>query len=156
MSSEFTHLAEDGSVRMVDVGAKDVTVRTAVAEAVLAISDEVRQLLFGGELPKGDALAVARVAAVMAAKRTSELVPLCHPIGLDAIDVVVEETDTGARVEVTARVAARTGVEMEAMTGAAVGALALYDMVKGLDRNAEITAVRLLSKAGGRSGDWQR
>lgn len=156
MSSEFTHLAEDGSVRMVDVGAKDVTVRTAVAEAVLAIADEVRQLLFGGELPKGDALAVARVAAVMAAKRTSELVPLCHPIGLDAIDVVVEETDTGARVEVTARVAARTGIEMEAMTGAAVGALALYDMVKGLDRNAEITAVRLLSKAGGRSGDWQR
>lgn len=152
----FSHLSEAGEARMVDVGAKAVTERTAVAEAMLAMSDDVRGRLFSGDLPKGDALAVARVAAVMAAKRTSELIPLCHPIGLDAADVVIEESATGARIVVTTRVSARTGVEMEAMTGAAVGAVALYDMIKGLDRSAEIESVRLLSKTGGKSGEWHR
>ncbi len=141
---------------MVDVGAKEITERTAVAEAVVALSPTVQEAVFAGELPKGDALAVVRVAAIMAAKRTPDLVPLCHPIGLDSVTVDVSRVDAGARIEVTARVAARTGVEMEAMTGAAIGAVALYDMVKGLDRSAEILSVRLLSKAGGKSGAWQR
>ena len=141
---------------MVDVGAKNVTARTAVAEALVRMSDDVRTRLFDGELPKGDALAVARTAAVMAAKRTSELIPLCHPIGLDAVDVAIEQTSDGARLEVTASVNAKTGVEMEAMTAASVGAVALYDMIKGLDRGASIEHVRLLSKTGGKSGDWVR
>ena len=156
MGESFTHLDDQGNARMVDVGAKEVTARIAVAEAVVVLSDAVRTRLFAGDLPKGDALGVARVAAVMAAKQTANLIPLCHPIPIDGIDVVIEESPAGARVEVTARTAARTGIEMEAMTAAAIGALAIYDMVKGLDRGAEIGPVRLLSKSGGKSGSWQR
>jgi len=156
MAEGFSHLSEDGEVRMVDVGAKTVTERAAVAEAHLHMTEEVRRRLFSGDIPKGDALAVARIAAVMAAKRTSELIPLCHPIGLDAVDVTISETDTGARIEVAARVAAKTGVEMEAITAASIGAVALYDMIKGLDRGASIDSVRLVSKTGGKSGDWTR
>lgn len=156
MDDRLTHLDEHGAARMVDVGSKEITQRTAIAEALVRLSPEVQDALFTGALPKGDALAVVRVAAIMGAKRTADLVPLCHPIGLDALDVTVERTANGARIEVTARVEARTGVEMEAMTGASVGAVALYDMVKGLDRGAEIVAVRLLSKTGGKSGDWHR
>lgn len=141
---------------MVDVGAKQVTARVAVAEALVTISDEVRQRLFAGEIPKGDARAVARIAAIMAAKATPSLVPLCHPIPIDAVDVDVTETEQGARIEVTARTTAKTGIEMEAMTAAAIGAVALYDMIKGLDRGAEIGPVRLLHKSGGKSGEWQR
>ena len=152
----FNHLSESGEARMVDVGSKDVTARTAVAEATLRMSGDVRSRLFDGDLPKGDALAAARIAAVMAAKRTSELIPLCHPIGLDAVEVTIEETADGARLVVTASVTAKTGVEMEAMTGASVGAVALYDMIKGLDRGASIEHVQLLSKTGGKSGDWHR
>lgn len=156
MADGLTHLNEDGDARMVDVGAKEVTVRTAVAEAVVTMAPEVKSALFTGSLPKGDALAVVRVAAIMGAKRAPDLVPLCHPIGLDAVDVGVAEIESGARIEVTTRVAARTGVEMEAMTAAAVGAVALYDMIKGIDLGAEIAFVRLLSKTGGKSGDWRR
>ena len=152
----LTHLDETGAARMVDVGAKPVSERRAVAEAHLALTPEVADLLFSGGLAKGDAWATVRIAAVMAAKRTSELVPLCHPIGLDAVDVRIERTDGGARIEVEARVTARTGVEMEAVTGAAIGAVALYDMVKGLDRGVTIGPVRLLAKSGGRSGEWRR
>ncbi len=152
----LTHLDESGAARMVDVGAKAVTAREAVAEARVTLSPQVRRAVFDGTLPKGDAAAVVRIAAVMAAKRTSDLIPLCHPLGLDGVDVVVEPTEGGARIEVTARVRARTGVEMEAMTAAAVGALALYDMVKGLDRAAEVEGVRLLRKSGGKSGEWTR
>jgi cyclic pyranopterin phosphate synthase len=141
---------------MVHVGDKPVTARRAVAEAVVSLSDEVAAALFSGSLPKGDAIAVVKVAAIMAAKRTSDLVPLCHPIGLDVVDVTVDPVAGGARIVVRCEVAARTGVEMEAMTGAAVGAVALYDMVKGLDRGAEIGPVRLLEKSGGRSGEWRR
>jgi cyclic pyranopterin phosphate synthase len=141
---------------MVHVGDKPVTARRAVAEAIVSLSDEVAAALFSGSLPKGDAIAVVKVAAIMAAKRTSDLVPLCHPIGLDVVDVTVDPVAGGARIVVRCEVAARTGVEMEAMTGAAVGAVALYDMVKGLDRGAEIGPVRLLEKSGGRSGEWQR
>lgn len=156
MADGFTHLDEEGNARMVDVGAKAVTARTAIAEAVISMSDDVRQRLFAGDLPKGDALGVARIAGIMAAKQTPRLIPLCHPIPIDSVDVEIGEHATGARVVVTARTTAKTGIEMEAMTAASVGALTLYDMVKGLDRGAEIGAVRLLHKSGGKSGDWNR
>ena len=154
--SELPHLDQAGAARMVDVGGKEETERIAVAEAVLALGDRTADALFGGELPKGDALAVARVAAVMAVKRTPDLVPLAHPIEVTGTEVTIERTDTGARVEVTVRTTGRTGVEMEALTGAVAGALALYDMVKSLERGAEVGPVRLLRKSGGRSGEWER
>lgn len=154
--SELPHLDDSGAARMVEVGGKDVTPREAVAEATLALSAETADAVFGGELPKGDALAVARIAAVMGAKRTPELIPLAHPIELTGVEVLIERVAVGARIEVTARTAGRTGVEMEALTGAATGALALYDMVKSLDRGVELGPVRLLSKSGGRSGEWSR
>lgn len=156
MPDRLTHLDDEGSARMVDVGGKDVTRRSAVAEAHVTMSATVREALFEGTLPKGDAAAVVRVAAIMAAKRTPDLIPLCHPIGLDSVEVDVEPTPTGARIVVATTVASRTGVEMEAITGAAVGAVALYDMIKGLDRSATIGPVQLLSKRGGASGEWER
>lgn len=154
--SDLTHLDDEGRARMVDVGGKDVTEREAVAEAIVTMNGETADALFSGGLPKGDAPAVARIAAIMGAKRTADLVPLCHPIDVTAIDVDVTRAKDGARVEVAVRTTGRTGVEMEAMTGAALGAIALYDMIKGLDRGAEIGPVRLLSKSGGRSGEWRR
>lgn len=154
--SEFTHLDDRGQARMVDVGSKEVSARRAVAEARVTMSSDVGAQLFAGSLPKGDALAIVRVAAIQGAKRTSDLVPLCHPLPLEAVAVDVEETDDGARIVVTATVSARTGVEMEAITGASIGAIALYDMIKGLDRSAEIGPVRLLEKSGGKSGTWTR
>ena len=156
MAERLSHLDDEGQVHMVDVGAKPVTRRRAVAEAIVEMSAGVKQMLFGGELPKGDALAVTRIAAIMGAKQASVLIPLCHPIGLDAVAVTIAAVDGGARIEVVCEVEARTGVEMEAMTGASVGALALYDMIKGLDRGAVVGPVRLLAKSGGRSGDWTR
>lgn len=154
--SDLTHLTDDGDVHMVDVGSKPETDRVAVAEASVALAQETADKLFGGELPKGDALAAVRIAAIAGTKRTPDLIPLCHPIALTAVEVVVERIGSGARIEVTARTTGRTGVEMEAMTGASVGALTLYDMVKGIDRGAEIGPVRLLGKSGGRSGEWRR
>lgn len=156
MAEDFTHLDDEGNARMVDVGSKSVTERIAVAEALVLMPDEVRQKLFAGDLPKGDALGVARVAAIMAAKQTPALVPLCHPIPIDAVDVEIEENPMGVRIVVTARTTAKTGIEMEAMTAASIGAVAVYDMVKGLDRSVEIVTVRLLRKSGGKSGDWER
>jgi cyclic pyranopterin phosphate synthase len=141
---------------MVDVSGKPETRRVAVAEAVIRLSQSTRQALFEGQLAKGDALAAARIAAIGAAKKTSDLVPLCHPLPLTSVDVEIEETDVGARVEVTASTLGRTGVEMEAITGAALGAITIYDMVKSLDRGAEVGPVRLVSKTGGKSGDWSR
>jgi cyclic pyranopterin phosphate synthase len=154
--ADLTHLDDAGDARMVDVGDKPVTRRRAVAEAVVELSSEAADALFGGSLPKGDALGVVRVAAVMGAKQTANLVPLCHPIGLDHVAVEITRCDDGARIQVACEVEARTGVEMEAMTGAAVGAVALYDMVKGIDRGAQIGPIRLLAKSGGRSGEWTR
>jgi cyclic pyranopterin phosphate synthase len=141
---------------MVDIGDKPVSDRSATAEAIVTMGDEIRRALFSGGLPKGDALAVVRIAAIMAAKRTPDLIPLCHPLALTSIGVEVEEVPDGAQILVTVATTGRTGVEMEAMTGAAIGAVALYDMVKGLDRGVEIGPVRLLSKAGGSSGEWRR
>jgi cyclic pyranopterin phosphate synthase len=154
--ADLTHVDEGGNARMVDVGDKPITRRRAVAEAVVALSAATSEALFAGSLPKGDALGVVRVAAIMGAKQTSNLVPLCHPIGLDHVGVEISAVEGGARIEVVCEVEARTGVEMEAMTGAAIGAVSLYDMVKGVDRGAEIVTVRLLAKSGGRSGDWVR
>ena len=154
--AELTHLDGDGDARMVDVSAKTPTVRVATAEATVLMSDDVADALFAGDLPKGDALAVIRLAAIQAAKKTPDLIPLCHPLPLDAIEVKVGRIDGGARIEATVTTTARTGVEMEAMTAASIGALACYDMVKGLDKGVEVAATRLLAKSGGKSGDWRR
>lgn len=157
MSDEarLTHLDEQGRAQMVDVSDKDVTDRAAVAEAVVLMADDTAALLFGGELPKGDAVATARIAGIMAAKRTSELIPLCHPLMLSSVEVEIGQIDGGARVVASVRTSERTGVEMEAMTAVSVAALTIYDMVKGVERGAQIGAVRLLEKSGGRSGIWK-
>ena len=154
--TDFSHLDEEGAVHMVDVGAKEPSQRTAVAVARVAMAATTRDALLGGALPKGDALATVRIAAIQGAKRTSDLIPLCHPLALDGVDVAVDPTDDGIEIRVTARIHARTGVEMEAMTGAAVGALALYDMIKGVDRSAAVNGVMLIHKSGGTSGEWNR
>ncbi len=155
---ELTHLNERGEARMVDVTAKEVTTRSATARCRVTISTEVADLLRSGGLPKGDALAVARIAAIQATKRTPDLIPLCHPIAVHGVDVDVVVVDDGPYVEIlaTVRTADRTGVEMEALTAAAVGGLTVIDMVKGRDRNAAISEVVLLEKLGGRSGHWLR
>lgn len=159
--SDLTHLNERGEARMVDVTGKDVTTREATARCRVTVSDEVATLLAAGEMPKGDALAVARIAAIQATKRTPDLIPLCHPIAVHGVDVdVVLQQGSGGGVYVeilaTVRTADRTGVEMEALTAAAVGGLAVIDMVKGKDRTAAIDEVVLLEKKGGRSGHWVR
>lgn len=153
---DLSHLDERGNARMVDVGAKTTTDREAVAEAVVVLSEATLRALMDGSLPKGDAAAVARVAAIQAAKRTADLIPLCHPLRLSAVEVAIEEVESGVRLTVTVRTTDRTGVEMEALTGASVGALTIYDMVKGIERGAEIGPVRLLRKSGGASGKWER
>lgn len=158
MSSEqpFHHLTSEGEVHMVDVSGKEVSVRTAVAEAEVSLSSEVKSQLFGGQLPKGDALAAVRLAGITGAKRTAELIPLCHPLPIDGITLTVDPSDRGARITAIVHTTGRTGVEMEAMTAVSVAALTLYDMVKGLDRGVEIGPIRLLRKSGGRSGTWER
>jgi len=153
--TEFTHLNDRGEARMVDVTDKDVTVRSATARCSVGVSAEVADLLRSGSMPKGDALGVARIAAIQAAQRTRDLIPLCHPIAIHGVDVDVAVRDQ-VEILVTVRTADRTGVEMEALTAAAVGGLAIIDMVKGRDRSAAITEVVLLEKTGGRSGTWQR
>jgi cyclic pyranopterin phosphate synthase len=154
--SDFNHLDEHGHVHMVDVGGKDPSSRVAVAEGFVAMNAATADKLFAGTLAKGDALATVRIAAIQATKQTPTLIPLCHPLSLDRVEVLIERVDDGARIEVLCGVDARTGVEMEAMTGAVVGALTLYDMIKGIDRGATIESVRLLSKSGGKSGEWTR
>ena len=154
--STFPHLASAGVAHMDDVGAKPDTHRTATASGVLITSAEVVEMLRAGGVPKGDALAVARIAAITGTKRTADLIPLCHPIRLDGVDVVVEVTDRGVEITVTCRATDRTGVEMEALTGVTVGGLALYDMVKAMDPYAVLTEIRLEAKSGGRSGELRR
>lgn len=150
------HLDNSGHVHMVNVGGKEATDRIATAEAAVAMSSSTRDRLFGGELPKGDALAAVRLAGIMATKRTAELIPLCHPLSLTSVSVEVAPSAEGATITVTVATHDRTGVEMEAMTGAAVAALTMYDMVKGVERGVEVRSVRLLAKSGGRSGEWTR
>ncbi|HET7481976.1 MAG TPA: cyclic pyranopterin monophosphate synthase MoaC [Actinomycetota bacterium] len=142
--------------RMVDVSDKATTVREAIAAATVVMSDETRALVLGRSLDKGDALEVARIAGIMGAKKTSELIPLCHPLPIDAIDVVFRESDRGIDVIATVRTQQRTGVEMEAMTAVATAALTIYDMVKGVERGVKVSSMRLLKKSGGRSGTWER
>lgn len=152
----MTHVDADGAARMVDVSAKTVTVRRAVAAGRLVTTPEVVALLRGDGLPKGDALAVARLAGIMGAKRTPDLIPLCHPIGLHGVVVDLTVTDAGVDIVATTKTADRTGVEMEALTAVATAGLALIDMVKAVDPAASIEAVRVLRKEGGKTGDWVR
>ena len=158
MSDEprLTHVDERGAARMVDVADKAVTGREATARGRVTVSPRVVALLRGGGVPKGDALAVARIAGIQAAKRTPELVPLAHPIAIHGVTVDLEVTDEAVEIAATVRTADRTGVEMEALTCVAVAGLALVDMVKAVDRGAVIGDVRVVAKSGGRSGAWRR
>ncbi len=154
----LTHVDRTGRPRMVDVSAKPPTARRAVAEAFIACSAETLSLIVDGATPKGDVLTVAELAGVMAGKRTSELIPLCHPIALTdlLVQVVPDRTAGGLRIRSEAATVGSTGVEMEALTAASVAALTVYDMVKGVERGVEIRSVRLVSKTGGKSGEWVR
>jgi cyclic pyranopterin monophosphate synthase len=156
MSAELTHLDESGQARMVDVSGKDVTARTARASGRVLLSAEAVAALRSGQVPKGDALAVARIAGIQGAKKTPDLIPLCHPIGLHGVTVDLTVTDEGVDITAAARTADRTGVEMEALTSVSVAALALIDMTKAIDPAAVITDVRVDEKAGGKSGPWHR
>ncbi|MBA2416378.1 MAG: cyclic pyranopterin monophosphate synthase MoaC [Geodermatophilaceae bacterium] len=152
----LTHVDAAGAARMVDVTAKDVTVRTATAAGRVLVSSTVVELLRGEGVPKGDALAVARLAGIMGAKRTPDLIPLCHPIALHGVTVELTVADDGVDITATARTADRTGVEMEALTAVACAGLTVIDMVKAVDPAAVITDVRVLTKTGGKTGSWER
>jgi cyclic pyranopterin phosphate synthase len=156
--AELTHLNADGAVHMVEVGDRPSTRREATAEGLIQMGPQVLALVLAGQAPKGDVLAVARVAAIQASKRTWELIPLCHPIALSGVEVAIEPSadGVGLRLQATARTTGSTGVEMEALTAVQVGLLTLYDMLKSADPAMTITGVRLLSKSGGRHGDWRR
>jgi cyclic pyranopterin monophosphate synthase len=156
VADRLTHVDDQGAARMVDVSGKDVTVRTARASGRVLVSAKVVELLRGPGVPKGDALGVARVAGIQGAKRTPELVPLCHPLALHGVSVEVEVADDAVEIAATVRTADRTGVEMEALTAVATAALAVVDMVKAVDRGAVITEIRIEEKSGGRSGNWRR
>jgi cyclic pyranopterin monophosphate synthase len=145
-----------GEIRMIDVGGKPATRRRAVARGRVVLPEHVRERIAAGTLPKGDVLAVARVAGIMAAKRTPDIVPLCHPLPLTMVEVDPVLDDRGVTVTVTAETTAQTGVEMEALTAVTAAALTVYDMTKGLDPNSSIEQVALIEKSGGKSGDWHR
>jgi cyclic pyranopterin phosphate synthase len=154
----LTHLDAAGTARMVDVGDKPTTQRVAVARATVQTSTETAARVKAGDAPKGDVLGVARIAGIQAAKRTSELIPLCHPLALSFVGITGDiDVDSGAiTLTAEARTTGPTGVEMEALTAASVAALTVYDMIKGVERGARITSIELVQKSGGRSGDWRR
>jgi cyclic pyranopterin phosphate synthase len=152
----LTHIGEDGSPRMVDVGGKPETQREAVAEAFVRMSGETLDAVKAGAGAKGDIFTTSRLAGIMGAKKTSELIPLCHPLSLDDIDVSTEVTDEGIVITSRVKTTARTGVEMEALTAATIAALTVYDMCKSVDKGISIENVRLVKKSGGKSGDWKR
>jgi cyclic pyranopterin phosphate synthase len=154
MTGELPHLDAAGSARMVDVSGKDVSARTATASGRVRLSAATVALLRGAGVPKGDALAVGRLAGIMAAKKVPDLIPLCHPIALHGLTLDLTVTDDGVDIEATARTADRTGVEMEALTAVAVAALALYDMVKAVDPGAVVEQLRVVEKTGGKTGRW--
>ena len=156
MADRLTHVDETGAARMVDVTAKTVTARTATARGRVEVSDAVIALLRGEGVPKGDALAVARIAGIMATKRTPDLIPLCHPLAIGGVEVDLAIEDHAVRIEATVRTADRTGVEMEALTAVSVAALTVVDMVKAVDKLARITDIEVVAKSGGKSGDWHR
>ena len=153
---DFTHLDETGAARMVDVSGKDVTARSATATGRVLVSPAVVALLRNDGIPKGDALGVARLAGIMAAKRTPDLVPLCHPLSISGVTVDLQVHDDGVAIAATVRTTDRTGVEMEALTAVSVAALTVIDMVKSVDKAAVITDVRVEEKTGGKSGTYQR
>jgi cyclic pyranopterin phosphate synthase len=153
--SELTHFDEHGASRMVDVGAKDVTHRMARAESFVVMQPETMTLIVDRRVAKGDVLEVARLAGIMATKRTADLIPLCHPLGIDGVDVDLQPVNpTTIRIEATVRVHGRTGVEMEALTAVSIAALTVYDMCKSVDRGMTLGPTRLLEKSGGKSGQW--
>ena len=156
MDKQLTHLDETGRASMVDVGAKDDTKRIAVARGAVVMQPETLQLIIDGNMKKGDVLTVAEIAGTMAAKRTSDLIPLCHPLLLSHIDVkcTPNTVEHCVEIEATVRLRGKTGVEMEALTAVTVAALTIYDMAKAVDRQMQITAVRVVQKSGGKSGDW--
>jgi len=156
MAERLTHVDEAGAARMVDVSGKDVTARTATASGRVLVSAEVVALLRGEGVPKGDALAVARVAGIMGAKQTPALIPLCHPLSVSGVVVDLTVADDAVEISATVRTTDRTGVEMEALTAVSVAALTVVDMVKAVDKGAVITDVRVETKTGGKSGDWAR
>lgn len=155
--ADLTHLSGDGSANMVDVGDKAVTTRTATASGAVVMATETLALIRAGDAKKGDVIGTARLAGIMAAKRTHDLIPLCHPLALNKVSVEITADDAlpGLRVTATARVEGKTGVEMEALTAAAIACLTIYDMAKAVDRGMRITDIALQSKSGGRSGDWR-
>ena len=154
--SNFSHLDDSGSARMVDVANKEVTVRTATATGRVDLSAETVALLRDGAVPKGDVLAVARIAGIMAAKRTPDLVPLCHPIAVHGVDLGLVIDDRGVAVTATVRTADRTGVEMEALTSVSVACLTIVDMTKAVDPRSVISGIQVEAKTGGKTGTWQR
>lgn len=156
--NQLTHLDEHGRARMVDVGAKDVTERIAVAAGIVTMQPETLALIISGDTKKGDVLAVARIAGIQAAKKCSDLIPLCHPLALTSVEVVFEadEVKSEIRITTTCKVVAKTGVEMEALTAASIAALTIYDMCKAVDRGMQIKEISLEQKSGGKSGNWQR
>lgn len=154
--SELTHVTADGSAHMVDVSDKAVTKRVASAQAVLHTRPDVIRMLADGSLPKGEPLAVARVAGILAAKQTSSLIPLCHPLPISGVTVDFEIAEASVRIITSVKTTGVTGVEMEALTAASVAALTVYDMIKAVDRAARVTDIEVLSKSGGASGDWSR
>ncbi len=153
--TRLTHLGEDGSAHMVDVGGKAETQRVAIAGGVIAMSDAALSAIREGDAPKGDVLGTARIAGIMAAKRTGDLIPLCHPLGLEAITVEFSFEDSAIRVTASASLTGKTGVEMEAMVAVSTALLTIYDMAKAIDKGMVISEVRLLEKRGGKSGTWK-
>ncbi|MET7796060.1 cyclic pyranopterin monophosphate synthase MoaC [Streptomyces decoyicus] len=152
----LTHLDAAGAARMVDVSEKDVTARTASARGRVLVSSQVIELLRGEGMPKGDALATARIAGIMGAKRTPELIPLCHPLSVSGVTVDLSLTDDAVEIAATVKTTDRTGVEMEALTAVSVAALTVVDMIKAVDKAAVISDIRVEEKTGGKSGDWSR
>jgi cyclic pyranopterin monophosphate synthase len=155
-AGELSHVDASGAARMVDVSDKPVTARSATARGKVEVSPRVVELLRGEGVPKGDALSVARVAGIMAAKRTPDLVPLCHPLAISGVEVSLDVAEAAVEISATVRTTDRTGVEMEALTSVTVAALTVIDMVKAVDKHARITDVEVVAKSGGRSGDWSR
>lgn len=154
--SDLTHYRDDGAAHMVDVTAKDVTKRQATARGVLRTRPDVVERIASGELPKGEAIATARIAGIMGAKRTPDLVPLCHPLPISGVDLEIVPGAEAVEITATVRTTGRTGVEMEALTAVTVAGLTLYDMIKAVDKAAVLTDIEVVAKSGGRSGDWVR
>lgn len=152
--ADLTHIRPDGSAQMVDVTEKATTARTAVAEGFLKTNHEVVERIFLGKLPKGDALPVSRVAGILGAKKTAEIIPLCHPLPLGKITIDFERLEDSVRIVASVKTHGTTGVEMEALTAVSTAALSVYDMIKAVDKHAIISEIRVLSKTGGKSGDW--